>query len=346
MTTPNTPTTRDNASARPSIARTVTAAALSLGMLLSSGAAVGADQVLGGADQFKVAPGPGEDTAVPFPTDGVLFGEPPADHGQYLAIGRDAAQRNETIDPAILAEYEVGSGFVRFIDEGDSVATVIKGDKRTFRAAAEADTLGELFEAVAPPRTRMPAPIAEAEHEPIDALAGLSRSQGFSLENELIVGEDDWANGCDDQEFNSWESSFGAWHGFIFGNGTFSLSEHYVGGASVPNQYGYFGTMDEIWFGVCMVEGIVAAVDMERRIYSTGFPDGEGGFEYGAWAPIAGTDALIGPGERYLYHNHSHYGPLRRSRLDSIGNANVTGWEYFISGAATDTFAPDDQYKN
>ena len=318
-----------SATPTPLVTRSLAAVALAAGLLLSAtGPAQAARLAVDGQPR-------------PFPEDGVLFGEPPA-RGEAYAVYQPPADRTTS---SVLAEFEVGGGMVRFVDEGDGVATVIAGDRDTFAAVAEAETVAQLFKAVAPPRTAMPAAVAEVGDERIDTLAWLGRQAGFTFDDELLVGEDDWADGCAGDSFDQWESGFGAWHGFLWGSDVFSVSDHYAGGATVGDLNGYFGTLDEIWFGTCLVEGIVSSVQMERRVYDIGFPDGEGGFLYGAWAPIAGTEANLSPGQRYLYHNHSIYSSLRRSEIRSIGSAGYTGWEYFISGAAADGFEPDDQYQ-
>ncbi len=287
-----------------------------------------------GIEQLEVDSA-GSDGAVPFPADGVVFGEPPKDHDVYLALATSAVSTKSEV----VAEFDVGSGFVRFIDETDSVSVVIKGDTKTFRAASQASTLGELYVLVAPPHSRMPDPIADDMDEPIDIATGLRDSAGPTVDHEFVVGQDSWASGCDPDEFDSWESSFVNWHGFILGD-AFSESEHYISGDELVALHGYFGTRDEVWFGVCMVQGKFSNVEMQRRIYG----NEENGIVSAIWGAIPGTAAELMAGERYLYHNHSHYGPLRRSQVVPHGHAtHYNTYEYFISGAAKDVFAPDDQ---
>ncbi len=274
-----------------------------------------------------------------FPVDGVLFGTPPQD----LRSTNLKYQVAES-DSAIIAEFELEGGFIRFIDEGDSqVSTLIKGGYKTFKAIADAGTVGELFQKVAPKNAEMPELIQMAQLEPLTELKAIGgSSHSPTLEQEFEVGDDDWADGCAGDSLAQWTTAFNSWVGLLWGDKSFSTSDHWsLGFGTVNNVYGYYGTIDEVWFAACMVEGVVAGVQMQRRYYS--YCDVNG---CGNWGPIAGTDALIGPGERYMYHNHSHYSPLRRVEIDSIGNAQYTGWEYFISGAGLDTFAPDDQYQS
>jgi hypothetical protein len=316
--------------------RLVMIVALIMGLLAS---------LVGTADATRIkAVAPDEDQATPFPDDGIIFGRAPTDGEFYTRQQLDGATRNDRrIEAEILAEFDVGSGMVRFLDEGDSVSTVIVGDKSTYRQIVDATTVGELFEAVAPPRTTMPAPVAEHRDAAVDILAGLGVSRGQVFENELIHEDDDWADECDDEEFDAWKSGFEGWAKLaVPGSFEFRQHRHFeTEAAEVGNLHGYFGTVDEIWFGLCVVNGLFAIVDMERRGYDVVY-GGEDGW-VGNWVKIGGTDAMVHPGERYLYHNHTHYGPLRRVTIDSFGTAEYSGWEYFISGAGSDRFAPDDQ---
>ena len=275
----------------------------------------------------------------PYPDGGVLFGAPPDDVSSLAHAGPSVELRS-----TIIAEFEIAGGFVRFVDEGESVSTIIKGGRGTFEAVAGARTVGQLFDIVAPAGASVPAEIAPFRHEPLyDLIAGRGTASGATtFEEEFEFGADDWAEGCAGDGVSLWQDAFENWHGFQLGDDDFfSTTNHWdFGGGIVNDAHGYFGTLDEVWFGVCMVDGVLSAVEMERRYYD--FCDGAG---CGNWGPIGGTYALIAPGERYLYHNHSIYSPLRRGVVNSIGDANVTGWEYFISGAGSDTFDPDDQFQ-
>ncbi len=331
-------TNNNNTNARRSISRSVTAIALVLGLLLSLVSAANAAIIK--------APGGDSDQGQPFPDDGIVFGEAPARNEIYLPV-RDTVlskiRDRSSVQTEILAEFDVGGGMIRFLDEGDSVSTVIVGGPKTYRAVAEATNLGELFEAVAPARTVMPTPVAQHSHVPVDILGELDHSRGPQFDNSMVVEDDDWADGCDDEEYDAWKNGFA---GYVGGGALeFNVSKHFqTDDATAPNLYGYFGTLDEIWLGVCMVDGLMTRVEMEKRTYNVIY-GGEDGY-VGDWDGIDNTEAYIYPGERYLYHNHTHYGPLRRANIEPFGSAQYTGWEYYISGAAADSFEPDDQLTN
>ena len=272
---------------------------------------------------------------LPYPANGVVFGTPPEDDGDLVFVVPE-----EQLGPPIIAEYEVSGGFVRFVNENNSVSTIVKGDRSTFDLIAKARTIGELFELVAPTRTSMPKEIAAARDEPFDGFVISNGSaNGKTLESELEHGDDDWAEGCSGDSINLWEDNFNNWHGFFFGDDSFSTTDYWdFGTGSINPVYGFFGLLDEIWAGVCEVSGGVTDVRMQHRTFD--FCDSQG---CGNWEWIQGTEAVIGDGERYLYHNHSIYSALRRIKISSIGQANYSGWKYFISGAGTDTFEPDEQ---
>ncbi|MCB1917465.1 MAG: hypothetical protein KDG52_17355 [Rhodocyclaceae bacterium] len=275
-----------------------------------------------------------------YPADGVLFGTPPADDAVVEAQALASAARE-----AIIAEYEVAGGLVRFVDEGDSVSTVVKGGARTFEVVATARTVGDLFVRVAPIGSVMPRRIAEVRKRPLDRLVAIGDgAEGPTLDNEVSKDEDDWAEGCSGDAIGLWQGAFEDWHGFlVLDDDTFSTSTHWDFGFGMANDaVGYFGSVDEIWLAVCMVSGVASQVQIEHRIYSTcdAVP---GGWACGSWAPVVGTTATLSAGERYRYHNHSIYSGLRRAEIVSIGNDDIYGWQYFVSAAGDDSFAPDEQ---
>jgi len=285
----------------------------------------------------------------PFPDGGVLFGEPPEDEWS-LNFGAP------TVEPRsnIIAEYEVGDGFVRFLDEGDSVSTIVKGGFETFKSISGASTVGELFDMVAPKSTSIPVEIAKVINEPLEAMVAAGGiAEGPTLEHEFTFGDDDWANGCARDAVDQWEIQFNNWHGPLgWADDRFSTTGYYDFGPGVIDDltlWGYFGNLDEIWFGVCIVQGGRAWVQMEHYTgigNAGGTPLPSGGYSYGTWRTTKGTKAYLAPGERYLYHNHSIYSALRRGVIDPWTVIDQDGWELFISGAGSDAFDPDDQLQS
>jgi hypothetical protein len=115
----------------------------------------------------------------PFPDGGVLFGEPPEDEWS-LHFGAATVEFRSKI----IAEYEVGDGFVRFLDEGDSVSTIVKGSFETFKVISEAGTVGELFDMVAPKSTSISIQIAKVINEPLEAMVAAGGiADGLLLEH-------------------------------------------------------------------------------------------------------------------------------------------------------------------
>jgi hypothetical protein len=265
----------------------------------------------------------------------VLFGSPPDESilAEYDGYVFDRESR-------VIAEYEVGDGWVRFVDEGDSVATVIKGDSDTFGVVSGAGTVGELFYLVAPRGEQLPRRLAEVDHEPLDKLVSVADSaEGPTLEQEFDTGFDDWADGCSADAFDLWTSNFQAWHGWLSGDEAFSATDFWDFGTGSGGRFnGYFGNQNQVWFGVCQLNFTFANVSMEQRVY---VPCDDS--ICATWEAIPGTSATIGFRERYLYHNHSIYAPSRRGSID-LGYSNNTPRQYFISGAARDSFAPDGQW--
>ncbi len=276
----------------------------------------------------------------PAPNDGVLFGDPSAGT-RYVVFDQPTTSPE---NHKIVAQYRVGTGFVRFVDEGDSVSTIIKGDRRMFSLLADARTVGNLFELAAPPNEEMPPELEAISDDVIDELVADQdkETQGIELESELSASTDDWADECDEDEHEQWRDSFNDWHdvGPVLAGDDFIYQEHLALGADPDPVFGYYSTLDEIWLGVCMVKGTIGVVEIDRYSFTNMAPDGQG---WGSWQTIVSTSLNLSPGERYLNHNHSHYGPMRRAEIRTIGEAGITGQEFFISAAGQDTFAPDDQ---
>jgi len=252
----------------------------------------------------------------------------------------------------VIATFETDGGKITFIDEGTSVSTVLIGSKAVFKLAENSDSLAALYRAVAPRGESVPNAIlvsdATREREGRELVFGGGTTAGPTISEDFEEGDDDWANGCASDSINEWTEGFEEWSddgNFIINPNDFSHSAMYdLGKGTVGDLNGYFGTLDSIWYGACFVDGVVSSIQMEYRNFSICFASPTG-WQCGIWSPIAGTQAILSPGERYLYHNHSTYSPLRRGSISSIGNANITGWKYFVSGAATDNFAADDWFQ-
>lgn len=268
--------------------------------------------------------------------DMVLFGTPPDDD-----IIRELANLSNDSESRTIAEYDVAGGWVRFVDEGDSVSTIVKGGRETFAIVAGAGTVGELFYSAAPKGTTMPWEIANVSRESLDmVLTAEGHAGGPTLEQEFEYGYDDWSDGCSADEQELWESHFHDWHGPWTENFAFSTTDFWdFGSEPIGNAYGYFGNLDEIWFAVCSMNHFGSTqIHMEQLVVSPCENS-----VCGIWEQIPGTSATLGSGERYLYHNYSIYSPFRRSSINPIGS-KLTGWKYFISGAGSDSFLPDDQW--
>lgn len=258
------------------------------------------------------------------------------------------------VEAQVLGSFDVAGGKITFIDEGESVATVLAGGDAVFRTAHRAQSLADLYLTVAPRGERVPEAILVADRDREarghELVFGGGPAAGQLFSEDFEVGEDDWAEGCAWDSLEQWTAGFEDWSddgNFVVGPNDFSSSTMHDYGETVGDINGYFGNLDSIWFGVCFSNGVTSSIQMQYRDFDTCYASGTSstGFECGVWSPIPGTDALLSPGDRYLYHNHSTYAPLRRGNIDSIGTAQYTGWQYFVSGAATDNFAADDWFQ-
>lgn len=254
----------------------------------------------------------------------------------------------------VIGTFETDGGKITFIDEGTSVSTLLVGSNAIFKLAERSDSLAALYQAVAPRSEPVPNVIlvadANREREGRELVFGGGTTAAPTISEEFEVGDDDWAMGCASDSLYEWTEGFDKWSDVgnsIVGPDDFSHSDMYnLGKGTVGDLNGYFGTLDSIWYGVCFIDGVVSTIQMEYRDYSICYASPTPtGWQCGTWSLITGTQAILSPGERYLYHNHSKYSALRRGSITSIGTANFMGWKYFVSGAATDNFAADDWYQ-
>ncbi|MEM9711554.1 MAG: hypothetical protein AAGA17_04965 [Actinomycetota bacterium] len=268
------------------------------------------------------------DGAISVPADGVLFGEP-HDEGRLPLRG----ERPVADAKAVIAEYEVGDGTVRFIDEGDGVATVITGDAATFTELAEATTYGELFELVAPSRTPLPPALRDAADDELDVLAGTGL-HARAIDEEIIEEEHDpWADGCT-ESFGNWYGEYLQWrNAILIGGHAMWWGEHLHAGEDPDPMFGYFGNRDEIWFATCLREGVVATVNIEHW-------DGD------SYVPLWQTGGTLSVGELYAYHSNAPYTALRRVQIRTIGVADYNPYEFYMAASARDTFEPDEQWNH
>jgi hypothetical protein len=274
----------------------------------------------------------------PAPERRVLFAPPPTPADPVAPLTTE-----------LVAEFAAEGGMVRFVDEGDVVSTVVAGPPALFRRVGRAQTLRDLYLDLAPPGAEVPEAIAAAGEAPAPGLRFVApKAAGPTTSSVFEVDEDDWAGGCDDGEYDQWIANFEAWHDVlaVSGAGGFAVSDHIeFEPGPAEDVFRYFGKRDEIWFAVCSVSSTSPTVSQVMiQWWDQDWFGGPGAG--GEWQTLPAFTAAIDSGQRYLYHNASWYTPFRRARIHPVGEAQFTGFEYFVSAAGRNTSEADETLLN
>lgn len=142
--------------------------------------------------------------------------------------------------------------------------------------------------------------------------------------SDPTVEDDDWGtnslgDGCADA--SGFNSGFHQWHGFLT-DGHYE-SNTYRNPPSGPDTYGYFGTMDKIWAGVCFHRyacspGTVSIQRWDGSNYIT----------------VSGTLYSVPREDRYLYYNYTSNSASRRVAVKNWdGAGSCTSDRFLLSGA-------------
>lgn len=264
-------------------------------------------------------------------------------------------QKTETRTEALtLGRFPIpdSQGYIIFIDEAPdakapSVSVVVVEDAghNTLADAAKLGlSISELFQTYAPPRTKVPARIILAQEQlktlqertTTDLKVNTSMNL-WSTTVPPIVGEDDWASGCNDAE--AWDSEFMSWvYSFTFISPPTIFQTKTVDVPHATSGYGYFGLNDNIWAGVCMRSGEIMHVGIQFRNYN------------GNWVSVGGwssdsTKADLNPGQRYLYHSFKPFTGQRRLYVSATGSADDGNGNWaIVSNAWRDDFAADGTF--
>jgi hypothetical protein len=274
-------------------------------------------------------------------------------------VNEDEEASVQDAEPAVhLGTFEIphSNGRITFLDETPLAETpsisVVVVEDAGFSTIAEAIRSGasalELFQAFAPPKTKIPERIKLADYLPRDE-RGTGGDQPKSIttlrlygpSGEPIVGHDDWGSGCNDRE--EWDERFSSWVS-DFASLSTSIQSDEVNIPHATQGYGYFGHNDTIWLGVCMRTGNIMHVGMQYRQQNWWSPAG------GNWVPVGGygsslTAADLHPGERYLYYSYKPFTAQRRFYVSATGDAEDGNGNWaLISQAWRDDFAPDSNY--
>lgn len=232
-------------------------------------------------------------------------------------------------DAEVVATVTTSGATIRFVNEAPSAEVpsisivVVEPDEATsvldvvrFQGASPL----ELFMVLAPDES-IPAEL-EAEHHAYHAERGLGdvpRVLDPSVRPRYLEEgvQDTWGPNC--QNFQNWVSGFDYWSRSM--TSRVSLKVDLIR-APYGVKYGYFGTNDYIYAGVCAPQyNALGYVTMEHYSGSN-------------YVTTAGTNGSVWAGYRYLYANFTLNAPARRIRL---ANSQEYGdWEFYLSGAWKD----------
>lgn len=237
-------------------------------------------------------------------------------------------------DAVVLAEIALDNGgTLRFIDEDPgaespaiSLVALEPGDSASVMelvGRGEASPL-EVFLAVAPDPMQAPLALVH-EHEHHHAERGLDRTpRTLSLTAGPRatgawpeVDDDPWGPNCSDA--GAWAWGFNLWS-LLGTDGRFHSG--IVTLDAFVDQYGYFGTYDHVWAGVCIHEYGVSptTVSMQR-------------WDGAAYVVIAGTHQWVPRKDRYRYYSYSPGTAARRLRIHATGGGGITENKLMVSAA-------------
>lgn len=259
--------------------------------------------------------------------DGIFVAEP-------FYAGSDSLDDVAINDAVMLAEIALDhGGVIRFIDEDPGAETPAislvalepdDGPSVMQLVRREDATALEVFLAVAPASQPAPA-LLVLDHELRTAdrdVGAAPRELGLTGEQRStaawpVVEDDTWGPNCGNA--GNWSWDFNLWS--LLGTD----GRHHSGLVYVDadvDQYGYFGTYDHIWAGVCIHELGVSPTPVSIQRWNGA-----------AYSLVAGSQMWVPRKDRYRYYSYSPNTSPRRIRIHATGGDGIEQNKLMLSAA-------------